>query len=187
MGVGRRAGHGFRSAQAENRPVGLRAAEFAAALTARCLTRYNFPQAPAHHAARMGEYRAIDTPPLSAPGRGRGCRPGTAGFGIGANLSVAPGAHRRRAGRRQLLRHHRPSDRAVAVRASRPAIRHRQRGRAPAAISPPSRWRARRADGYTLLLVMRSNTDQRGAVREPATSISCATSRRSPASPACRW
>ena len=96
----------------------------------------------------------------------------------GANLSVAAGALivGFAAGRRD--RHYCAPDRAMAVGAARPAIRHREpagrghqyRHRGGREASPP--------DGYTLLLVSRRMRSTRRSTTN-SISISFATSRRS--------
>ena len=93
---------------------------------------------------------------ISASGRGRCRAPGRVAHRVGANLSDAAGAHRRRLCRRRPGRHHRAPDGAMAVGAARPAIHRRE----PAGRRQQYRHRGGRArarDGYTLLLVGRTN------------------------------
>ena len=102
---------------------------------------------------------------ISASGRGRCRAAGRVARRMGASLSGAAGAHRRRLCRRRRARHPRAPDRSMAVGAARPAIRHRE----PAWRRHQHRHRggrARAADGYTLLLVGRSARDQRDALRK---------------------
>ena len=63
---------------------------------------------------------------ISASGRRRRRPAGRIPHREGASLSVAAGAHRRPICRRRIDRHHRSSDRPMAVGASRPAICHRE-------------------------------------------------------------
>ena len=68
----------------------------------------------------------LSAPPISASGSGCSRAPGHVALRLGANLSVAAGAHHRRLCRRRPERHPRAPDRSVAVGAARPAIRHRE-------------------------------------------------------------
>ena len=85
---------------------------------------------------------------------------------VGASLSVAAGAHRRRLCRRRRDRHRRAPDRAMAVGAARPAIRHREPAGRRQQYRRPRRSCARPPDGYTLLLVSCGERDQRDALRQ---------------------
>ena len=86
---------------------------------------------------------------------GAAVAPAAAGGGFprcGAGLSVAAGAARGRHGRRQRAGHPLARDRAMAVGAARPAVRHRQPGRGRHQHRHRG-GRARAADGYTLLSI----------------------------------
>ena len=102
---------------------------------------------------------------------------------MGANLSVAAGAHHRRLCRRRRRRHPRAPDGSMAVGAARPAIRHRE----PAGRRQQYRHRGGRARAPGRLYASLGRLRQTRSTRRSTTSsisISSATSRRSRASSA---
>ena len=120
---------------------------------------------------------------ISASGRGRCRAAGRIAHRMGANLSVAAGAHDRRLRRRRRDRHPRAPDRSVAVGAARPAIRHRE----PAGCRRQYRHRGGREVPAGRLHAPPGQAHQTRSTRRSTTnsiSISSATSRRSLASSA---
>ena len=111
---------------------------------------------------------------ISASGRGRCRAPGRLALRLGANLSDAAGAHRRRLCRRRRDRHRRAPDRPMAVGASRPAIRHREQ----AGGRQQYRHRGGRecAAGRLYLLLVGASNAINATLYENSSSISSATS-----------
>jgi hypothetical protein len=90
-----------------------------------------------------GERHETSPPKLSATRRGRRRGAGHSAIRLGADLSDAAGPNSRRHRRRWRARHPRPLDRAMALRAARPAIRRRE----PAGRRQQYRDRSGRARG----------------------------------------
>ena len=115
---------------------------------------------------------------ISASGRGRCRAAGRLAHRVGASLSDAAGAHRRRLCRWRRDRHRRAPDGSMAVGAARPAIRHRE----PAGRRRQYRHRGGRARAAGRLHAAPGQYERTRSTRRSTTisiSISSATSRRS--------